>query len=165
MKTARTHFQWHNIIFMHIYMCAKDVCECLMLQLSTSCRMRSSGNHSLSMYGSSCGSPCLILHACRECHNTFTSHSSTSSQGQAGEESCFGASVNSYTVAPYICMHAGMDSIFLHACSSCLQTHLYACLFMFIHVWTRASPHTACWCAGEHCLYCSMRLSITFNLN
>lgn len=109
----------------------KCVCvwECLRQLLSTSWCIWSSGNHSLSMYGSSCGSPCLFLHARRECHNTFTSHSSTSSQGQRAAS----APANSCTVAPYICMHT-------RTVYACLYARLlicpHACLTVFIHVQT-----------------------------
>lgn len=111
------------------------VSVCLRQQLSMSWCIWSSGNHSLSMYGSSCGSPCLILHASRKCHNTFTSHSSTSSQGQPEKRV---ASVPACAPAK-----------FLHSCSKCMHTQTvyacmhttrllicsHSCLFMFIHMY------------------------------
>lgn len=125
---------------MSVYVCVK---ECLMQQLSTSWRIRSSGNHSLSMYGSSCGSPCLILHACRECHNTFTSHSSTSSQGQAREENCSYVSacalVNLCTVAPYICMRMWTVYACMHMTHVCLLAHMHACLCLVMYKHLRIS--------------------------
>lgn len=100
--------------------------------------IESSGNHSLSMYGSSCGSPCLILHACGECHNTFTSHSSTSSLGQAREEKpplcvrlCF--FLNSCTVAPYICMGSWPLLSCMHTVHVCLLADMYGCLCLFMY--------------------------------
>ncbi len=91
------------------------------------------------MYGSSCGSPCLILHPCRECHNTFTSHSSTSSQGQAWEENCSCVAACVFSEFLHGCsmhMHVCLDCMYLHACDTCLLTGSYACLFMFIRVQT-----------------------------
>lgn len=121
------------------------------------------------MYGSSCGSPCLILHACRECHNTFTSPSSTSSQGQAGEESCSRVCVclfpYSGTVAPYICMH--LRTVYgsmrvTHVCLLCSRARR----FVFIHVQTLvhllAKPAVM---LKLHHPHCSARLRRPLNLN
>lgn len=138
----------------------KSVRERLEKQLSTSWRIGSSGNHSLSMYASSCGSPCLILHACRECHNAFTSHSSISWQGQAREENCLCVSVCVSMRSCSIHMHVCVDSICLYAYKTQLLTHstclcgMYVRLFLFIHV------HTVL-----HHLYCSTRLRRPLNLN
>lgn len=133
-----------------------------------SCRIRSSGNHSLSMYGSSCGSPCLILHACRECHNTFPSPSSTSSQGQAGEESCSHVCVcvSQFRHSCSIHMHASADSIRLHARDTRLLSLLMRrAVYVYSCTNTCASPREARRYVGLHHLHCSTRLSRQINLN
>lgn len=145
----------------------KCVRECLKQQLSTSWRIWSSGNHSLSMYGSSCGIPCLILHACRECHNTFTSHSSTSSQGQGGERRTTSVCqpVRMWIYARLLYMHALCGQYKL-ACIRYTFAYLFICMLGYVHPCanTCACPHEACCYVGRHLLYCIARPSRPLNL-
>lgn len=96
------------------------------------------------MHVSSCGSPCLILHACRECHNTFTSHGSTSSQGQAREEHCLcvSAFANSCTAAPCICMFADRTICRYNQCA-------YSFTYGLVNIYSRTNHCTSpleVWC-------------------
>lgn len=116
--------------------CCVDVWTCLCVCVWTSCCMWSTENHRLSMYGSSCGRPCLILHARGERHNTFTSHSSTSSQGHTTALLLQWPPAHPHTVAPYICMHARPDRMCSRACDTCLPlarcTQACLCLLMCV---------------------------------